>query len=127
MRFLADENLPLDSVRLLRSRGHDVLAVAESLSGSHDEEILSLAAREDRILLTFDRDYGELIYRRGLPVPAGVVHLRFVPQEPQQAAEIVLGLEEIADLPLVGRYTVVDPPKVRQRPLPSPRSEPPYG
>jgi predicted nuclease of predicted toxin-antitoxin system len=89
MRFLADENFPLDSVRLLRSRGHDALAAAESLSGSRDEQILALAARDGRVLLTFDRDYGELIYRRGLPVPP------------------------------------VDPPKIRQRPLP--RSEPPTG
>lgn len=127
MRFLADENFPLDSVRRLRAEGHDVLAVAESLPGRRDEAVLSLAAREGRILLTFDRDYGELIYRRELPAPLGVVYLRFVPQGSEQPAEIVLGLEEIADLRLAGRYTVVDPPKVRQRPLPHPAGEPPTG
>jgi predicted nuclease of predicted toxin-antitoxin system len=127
MRFLADENFPLDSVRRLRDEGHDVLAAAESLPGSRDEAVLSLAAREGRVLLTFDRDYGELIYRRELPAPLGVVYLRFIPQGSQQPAEIVLGLEEIEDMRLDGLYTVVDPPKIRQRPLPSPGAEPPTG
>lgn len=117
MRFLANENFPLESVRRLRSQQHDVLAVAESMPGSRDEQVLSLAARDGRVLLTFDRDYGELIYRRGLPVPLGVIYLRFVPSGPAHPAEIVLGLEQVAGLQLEQRYTVVDPPRIRQRPL----------
>lgn len=118
MRFLADENFPLASVRRLREVGHDTLAAAEAMPGSRDEQILSRAAGENRILLTFDRDYGELIYRKGLPAPAGVVYLRLAPADPYQPADIVLGLGNIEGLRLEGRYTVVDPPRVRQRPLP---------
>lgn len=116
MRLLANENFPAESVRLLREKGHEVLAVAESMSGSKDEEILSLAAREGLILLTFDRDYGELIYLRGMAAPLGVVYLRFVPDRPSQPAEVVIDLERVARLE--NRYTVVQPPQIRQRPLP---------
>lgn len=118
MRFLANENVPAASVRRLRAAGHDVRAASETDPGAQDPVILSLAAGERRILLTFDRDYGELIYRRGLPAPLGVIHLRFAPAYPEQAADVVLGLGNVAGLTLEGHYTVIDPERIRQRPLP---------
>jgi len=118
MRFMANENFPLASVWRLREAGHDTLAVSESMSGSRDEEVLARAALEERILLTFDRDYGDLIYRKGLPPPTGVVYLRFAPSDPEEPARIVLGLDDIENFHLEERYTVIDPPRIRQRPLP---------
>lgn len=118
MRFLANENFPLASVRRLREAGHDVTAILEIEPGSKDSSVLARAVREERIILTFDRDYGELIYRRGMPPPPGVVFLRFVPRFPKEAAEVVLALEETPGLGLKGRYTVIDSQRVRQRPLP---------
>ena len=94
------------------------MAAAEIMPGNKDEQVLSFATRDNRILLTFDRDYGELIYRQGKPAPLGVVHLRFVPADPNQPADVVLGLNQVEGLRLEGRYTVVDPPRIRQRPLP---------
>ena len=59
MRFLANENFPFEELlRRLRAAGHDVVSVGETMQGSKDEEVLSLAAREERVILTFDRDYG---------------------------------------------------------------------
>jgi predicted nuclease of predicted toxin-antitoxin system len=118
MRFLANENFPIASVRELREQGHDVTAVLEVEAGAKDPIVLGHAARERRILLTFDRDYGELIYRRHLPPPQGLVYLRFVPVTPQEPAEVVSALLQIEGLQLEGRYTVVDRQRVRQRPLP---------
>jgi predicted nuclease of predicted toxin-antitoxin system len=118
MRFLANENFPAASVRRLRAAGHDVVAVIETNPGAKDPVVLSLAARERLVLPTFDRDYGELIYRRGLPVPLGIVHLRLAPAYPEQAAEVVIGLGDIVGLTLEGHYTVIDPERIRQRPLP---------
>src|SRR5437763_10183392 len=115
MRLLANENLPIASVRRLREKGHDVFAVAESMPASKDEGVLSLAAQEGRILLTFDRDYGKLIYGRGMAAPVGVVYLRFVPTTPLQPAEVVLDLAQVVNLE--NRYTVVEPHQIRQRPL----------
>ena len=71
MRFLANENFPLVSVSLLRNAGHDVAAVIEESPGAKDSEVLARAAQEERVVLTFDRDYGSLIYRLGLPAPVG--------------------------------------------------------
>lgn len=118
MRFLADENFPLRSVALLREAGHDVLAVSERLPGVPDQTVLERAVAERQILLTFDRDYGELIFGKSLPVPPGVVYLRLVPRTPLEAGEVVLALCAAGGLELDERYTVVDPPRVRQRPLP---------
>jgi predicted nuclease of predicted toxin-antitoxin system len=118
MRFLANEKFPLASVRRLRQAGHDIASVLEIAAGAKDAVVLDRAARENRILLTFDRDYGELIYRRNLPPPAGVVYLRFAPETPEEAAIVVSALGEVAGLQFEGRYTVVDRQKVRQRPLP---------
>jgi predicted nuclease of predicted toxin-antitoxin system len=118
MRFLANENFPAESVARLRKAHHDVISVGETMPGVEDEEVLSLAAREGRVLLTFDRDYGELIYLRGMAVPLGVIYLRFVPLTPSHPAEVVLGLEQVSGLRIENRYTVVEPPRIRQRPLP---------
>ncbi len=80
MRFLANENVPLASVRLLRAAGHDVVAVAEIIPGAPDDEVLRHAARDGLVVITFDGDYGELIYRLRRATPAGVVYLRFAPR-----------------------------------------------
>jgi predicted nuclease of predicted toxin-antitoxin system len=70
MRFLANENFPAASVQLLRQSGHDVLYVIEKFPSLDDEVILRRAHDEQRMLITFDRDYGELVFKRRFPAPA---------------------------------------------------------
>ncbi len=65
MRFLADENFPVPSIRRLRAAYHDVAAIIEDSPGVEDTVVLARAVSEGRYLLTLDRDYGELIFRRG--------------------------------------------------------------
>ena len=60
MRFLANENIPAASVQLLRQSGHDVLYAVEHLPSLDDAVILHRAHEEQRLLITFDRDYGEV-------------------------------------------------------------------
>jgi predicted nuclease of predicted toxin-antitoxin system len=117
MRFLANENLPLTSVRSLRAAGYDVAAISEEAPGVTDAEVLAQAAREGRIVLTFDRDYEELIYRYRLPSPSGVLYLRFDPATPQEPGEYVLALLTAEEITLEGRFTVVQRARLRQRPL----------
>ncbi|MEZ4706533.1 MAG: DUF5615 family PIN-like protein [Caldilineaceae bacterium] len=117
MRFLANENFPLPSVRLLRGAGHDVVSITEESPGVADEQILRRALREERIILTFDRDYGELIYRRGMPA-AAVLYLRYDPSTPHEPAHHILRLLRISNLDLAHRFTVADRERIRQRPLP---------
>jgi predicted nuclease of predicted toxin-antitoxin system len=66
MRFLANENFPLDAVEALRHQGHDVVWIRTESPGISDPEVLSRAQTEDRILLTFDKDFGELAFRTKL-------------------------------------------------------------
>lgn len=60
-RFLADENVPLPSIRVLREAGWDVEAVAEFAAGAPDFTVLAHATERGRVLITFDRGFGELI------------------------------------------------------------------
>ena len=118
MRFIADENFPLPSVRALSAAGHDVAAVALESTGMPDEIVLDRAVRERRILLTFDSDYGGLIYFQGSRSPEGIVYFRFAPSSPEEPAEYLLALLEQSELSLSGALTVAERDRVRQRPLP---------
>ena len=116
LRLLANENIPLASVRELLKAGHDVVSVAELAPGIPDEEVLRIARQENRIIVTFDRDYGELIFRRRLRAPAGILYLRFLPTGPGEVAAYLSGL--IGDgIGLEGRFTTADRSRVRQRRL----------
>jgi len=75
-------------------------------------------ADEERVILTFDRDYGELIYRLRLRSPRGVIYLRFRPHTPQEPASILLNLLQTEGLQFEERFTVVERDQIRQRPLP---------
>ena len=76
MRFLADENIPAAAVAALIARGSDVVRVGAVAPGATDDEVLALAAREGRTLLTFDKDFGELARDSALPRTCGVILLR---------------------------------------------------
>lgn len=94
MNFLANENFPAFSIRLLRNAGHNVTSVSEDTSGAKDHEVLKRVYDEKRIILTFDRDYGELIYRHQSPIHAGVVFFRFNPSTPEEPAENLIESSE---------------------------------
>jgi len=118
IRLLADENLPRASVAGLRAAGHDVRSIAEDMAGASDRSVLALARSENRYLLTFDRDFGELIYRHGETAPIGVIYFRFFPADPEEPARILSALLKRAEIQLEARLTVVTRDQVRQRPLP---------
>ena len=75
-RYLADENFPAGLVQFLRTHGDDVLYAAESLISSSDEDVLREAVTQSRVLLTFDRDFGELVFRCRQPSAPGIVLFR---------------------------------------------------
>ncbi len=118
MKFLADENFPLPSVRVLSAADHDVAAVIMESPGASDEQLLERAVREERIMLTFDRDFGGLIYRQSASSPAGIVYFRFRPLSLEEPAEYILELLERSELRLSGQFTVAERDRIRQRPLP---------
>ena len=76
MRILADENIDPDLIDWLRAEGHDVVSIREVARGAPDTHVLAMATDQERILLTADKDFGDLVFRRGLPAP-GIILLRF--------------------------------------------------
>jgi len=85
-RFIADENIPRETVELLKKKGVDIVTVSEVSPGLGDEEILDLANKEKRIVITFDRDFSQLIFRQKRKTE-GLILLRFNPESPQQIAK----------------------------------------
>jgi predicted nuclease of predicted toxin-antitoxin system len=118
MRFLVNENFPVRSVARLREAGYDVAYGSEDAPGAEDSQVLERAVGEERIILTFDRDYGELIYRVRMPAPIGVVYFRYFPATPEEPAQDLLRLLSIEQLVLEGYFTVLERRQLRQRPLP---------
>jgi predicted nuclease of predicted toxin-antitoxin system len=118
MRLLANENFPASAVDALRARGHDVAWVRTDAPGSSDRQVLARAAAEDRLLITFDKDFGELAFRVGLPASSGIVLFRIRLASPSQVAErAVTVLESRADW--AGHFAVVLDDRVRMTLLPS--------
>ncbi|MEX2285031.1 MAG: DUF5615 family PIN-like protein [Gemmatimonadota bacterium] len=116
--ILADENVPLASVHHLRGAGFDIKSVVELKLGMPDFEVLEVARSEQRLLWTFDRDFGELIFRRGHRPPPAVIYMRLIPVSPDEPALVLLKLFGKTEIQLTGRLTVVNRDQVRQRPLP---------
>jgi predicted nuclease of predicted toxin-antitoxin system len=117
VRLLADENIPLETIRALRSAGHDVYSAAESAPGAPDAHHIEQAIRDDRLIITFDHDFGELAIRRERRPAAGVLLLRFTPAKAEDVTELVAALLSRADVVWRERLSVVDGTHVRQRPF----------
>lgn len=82
MKLLANENFPLTSAKYLKSLGFDVISIGVDNPGISDEEVMKIAIREERTILTFDSDYGELIFKYNYQPLAAVIYLRFLPKSP---------------------------------------------
>ena len=91
MNFIVDEGIDAQIVALLRREGHQVWYVAEMSPGVPDTAVLSLANQENAILLTFDKDFGDLVYRQQR-VTQGVVLLRLHGLPAEQKADLVIAM-----------------------------------
>jgi predicted nuclease of predicted toxin-antitoxin system len=118
MRFLANENIARDVIVALRAAGHEVAWIREDAPGSADEDVLARAQAELRVLLTFDKDFGELAFSRRLPAACGVILLRFATPSPSAMTTAVLRVIAMRD-DWSGHFSVVDDDRIRMTPLPS--------
>jgi predicted nuclease of predicted toxin-antitoxin system len=117
MHLLANENLPRQAVRALREAGHDVQWIHEDSPGVDDQTVLARAQRENRILITFDKDFGELAFRSGLNIRCGVILFRLSAASPGVVAErTVAAIATRADW--AGHFSVVEESRIRMTPLP---------
>lgn len=118
MRFLANENFPADAVAALRTRGHDVAWVRTDAPGSTDRKVLERAQAEERILVTFDKDSGELAFRAKLPSSRGIVLFRISAPSSEHVARVAVQvLESRTDWP--GHFSVIEDDRIRMTPLPT--------
>lgn len=117
MRFLANENFPGDAVAALRAAGHDVVWVRTEAPGGTDTDVLATAQRETRVLLTFDKDFGELAWRRRLPAASGIVLLRIPMPSPSSVGEALMAILSSRE-DWAGHFAVVERARIRMRPLP---------
>ena len=122
MRFLADECCDTKLVSFLRKEGHDVVHISEQTTGISDEKILNDAYNEDRILVTEDKDFGELVYRLKKPCK-GIILIRIdVKNRHRKGPRLKQLVEKYPDR-LKGYFTVIDLKKYRFRPLIFPLSD----
>ena len=115
MNFLADEGVDFPVVQRLRSDGHEVLYVAEMDPGISDEKVLAAANDKNALLLTADKDFGELVYRLRR-ISAGVLLMRLAGLSPAGKAELVSSVVRDHGEQLIHTFTVVTPGMVRVRP-----------
>ena len=114
MNLVADEGVDGPIVYRLREEGHSVIWIAEVARGSADDTVLDLANTRRALLLTSDKDFGELVYRQRL-VTAGVVLLRLAGLSSEHKAEIVATVLRQRERELSRAFTVIAPGSIRIR------------
>jgi predicted nuclease of predicted toxin-antitoxin system len=98
------------------SLGHDVVRVALSDATAEDPEVLAIAARDDRILITYDRDFSELIFARTADQPPAIIYIRY---RARDVAQVIGRLLPVLDFDLLrGHMTVLDQQRIRRTPFP---------
>ena len=121
LNVVVDENFPAPATRLLRQAGHAIIAVSEVGAGISDEAVMQLANVHNAWLVTFDLDFGELIFQRALQAPRALILLRESRFSPTDLADVVGGmLEQLAVYD--NKFVIWSRERVRTRPLPIARS-----
>jgi predicted nuclease of predicted toxin-antitoxin system len=116
MRFLADENVSRLVIERLRAGGFDVISIGETRSGAADRDVLQAADAEGCILITEDRDFGELVVRQRLQV-RGMILLELDRISNMAEADAVAEVVSAHADRLLGNLVVIEPGRIRIRPL----------
>ena len=115
MKLLADENFPLASIKLLSQAGYNIIGIGIDNHDISDEEVIQFAREEERLILTFDKDFGELIFKSGLKPDAGVIYLRWDEFKPEDPGKYLIHLFKSGDISFQGKLTVISGISIRQR------------
>jgi len=79
LKFLADENIPLKVVKKLKQEGFDIISISKLKPGINDYEVIELACKMNRIIITFDKDLGRMVILEKIK-PPGLIILRIIPK-----------------------------------------------
>jgi len=116
MKFFADEGLDYPLVKQMREAGYDVTYAAEDNTGASDTSLLQIAFNENRILVTKDKDFGELAIRFGQS-NTGVVLIRIEQLNKSENCLLVLKAIQKYESELKSAFTVIQEDKIRIRTL----------
>jgi predicted nuclease of predicted toxin-antitoxin system len=116
MQLVADENVPGPVIDRLRADGHVIHAISEMSAGLHDTGVLATSHAMALVLITHDRDFGELAVRQGLPV-SGVILLEVERLSLGSQIERISQCLSVPETEWVGYFTVLDPSRLRRRAL----------
>ena len=113
-QFLVDESAGSAIAALLRNLGHDVLAVTETMPQADDAVILARASQESRIVVTNDKDFGELVFRSGQS-HGGVILLRLRDESSANRVRVVQAVLEQCKDTLPNQFVVATESQIRIR------------
>lgn len=114
MNLLADESVDFPIVKQLRAEGHTVIAIAELSPSISDDEVLAIANAQQSVLLTGDKDFGELLFRMRL-ASTGIILVRLSGLSSTLKASIVSNAVQEHGNEMVGSFTVIESNLVRIR------------
>ena len=114
MKFVADEGVDFQIVSRLREDGHEVIYIAETESGASDNSVLTLANIQQAVLLTCDKDFGELIFRQQR-VSSGILLVRIAGLPQERKAAIVAEAIRNHGASMPHAFTVLTPASIRIR------------
>ena len=115
--ILADECVHREIVARLRFAGYEVNAVAEGYASTRDGDVLALAVASRAILITNDRDFGELIFRERQRPPSCILYVRVRNRPPEDIAARLVAI--LAEATYDGNLIVIDDAETRRRSFPS--------
>lgn len=115
LKFLVDENIGQSTIRYLKEKGYDVVVAAErELSGREDHFLLEYAFRENRVIVTNDKDFGYLVYHRNLPA-RGVILFRFFQESPSLKIAALDTIISKGFSQVLNHFIVASEEKIRSR------------
>ncbi len=114
MKYLADENIEYPVIGLLKQNGIEVIAVRDIMKGATDTEIIHFALKNNYLIITSDKDFGELTFRLHKP-SCGIILLRVKEADNKQKADILLKAIKTLTDATVNKFIVVDERKIRIR------------
>ncbi|GAB3640339.1 DUF5615 family PIN-like protein [Spirosoma arcticum] len=113
--FVADENFDFTVVKQLRENGFSVLAIAESFFSIADPQVLQIAVDRNAVLLTEDKDFGELVHRLRMP-HCGILLIRLLKISSQEKSKRVCEVIEKQGIELINSFSVLSNEQLRIRP-----------
>ena len=115
MNILADESVDRQVVDRLRAEGHDVVYIAEIEPSVSDDVVFDRANEKSALLLTTDKDFGEIVYQKGRLISDGIVLIRLSGLAPETKASIVVEAVKLRGAEFAKHFTVLSPGKLRIR------------